>query len=109
MAPGDAIVDLGGNNGTETGEQAMRDSAKARGLSKCIFPSVHSESDHGYRVLVYVYVDHVSVCGAVDRYGDGDFEECHFMLAFLPYTCKDRDEDESDHSTGLISRMALTF
>ena len=32
LAPG-ATVDLRFNNATETGEQAMRDAAKARGLS----------------------------------------------------------------------------
>ena len=32
LAPG-ANVFLGGNNATETGKQAMRDAAKARGLS----------------------------------------------------------------------------
>ena len=60
------------------------------------------------RVLVYVYLDHVSVCGAVDV-TVADFEECHFMLAFLPYTCKDRDEDESDHSTDLSQGWLLHF
>ena len=32
LAPG-AYISLGGNSATETGKQAMRDAAKARGLS----------------------------------------------------------------------------